>query len=58
MPPEEKPDNGLKINYHDLVDDRLADGVFRVDRSVYLNRQIFEEELIKVFDRHWRFLCH
>ena len=58
MPPEEKPDNGLKINYHDLVDDRLADGVFRVDRSVYLNRQIFEEELINVFERHWSFLCH
>ena len=41
-----------------LVDDRIADGVFRVDRSVYTDPGLFALELERVFERCWTFLCH
>ncbi len=41
-----------------LVDDRVADGVFRVDRAVYTDPGIFEREMAEIFGRCWVFLCH
>ena len=41
-----------------LVDDRVEDGVFRVDRAVYTDPELFARELEKIFERCWVFLCH
>ncbi len=41
-----------------LVDDRVAEGVFRVDRAVYTDPEIFEREMDSIFARCWVFLCH
>ena len=41
-----------------LVDDRVAEGVFRVDRAVYTDPEIFEREMDGIFARCWVFLCH
>lgn len=41
-----------------LVDDRVADGVFRVDRTVYTDPGIFEREMAAIFERCWVYLCH
>ena len=41
-----------------LVDDRVDDGMFRVDRAVYNDEQIFEREVSAIFERCWFFLCH
>lgn len=46
--------NGLA----DMVDDRVDEGVFRVDRSVYTEQDIFEMEVSKIFEKCWVFLCH
>lgn len=42
----------------DLVDSRIDEGVFRVDRRIYTDEQIFEQEVKKVFEQGWVFLCH
>lgn len=41
-----------------LVDDRIADGVFRIDRGVYLDEAIHEREMDVIFEQGWVFLCH
>ena len=41
-----------------LVDDRVAEGVFRVDRAVYTDPAIFEREMDSIFARCWVYLCH
>ena len=41
-----------------LIEDRLEDGVFRVDRSIYTRPEIFEAEMDRVFGRVWVYLCH
>ncbi|MBM3486835.1 MAG: Rieske 2Fe-2S domain-containing protein [Alphaproteobacteria bacterium] len=41
-----------------MVDDRIGDGVFRVDRSVYTDPAIFETEMAKIFEGNWVYLCH
>ena len=33
------------IRVADMIDDRSADGIFRVDRDIYLNPEVFEAEL-------------
>jgi p-cumate 2,3-dioxygenase alpha subunit len=40
-----------------ILDDR-EDGIFRVHRSVFVDREIFEQERAKVFDRSWLFAGH
>ena len=40
------------------IDDRPADGVFRVRRSIYLEPALFEQELDRIFGRVWIYLCH
>lgn len=41
-----------------LIDDRVSEGVFRVDRSVYTDKKIFELEIERIFEKGWVFLCH
>ena len=41
-----------------LLDDRPADKVFRVDRSIYTDPLVFEMEMERIFERTWQFLCH
>ena len=40
------------------VEDRLGDGVFRVDRGIYTDPAIFATEMDRVFGRVWVYLCH
>ena len=44
--------------YDGLVDDRVDEGVFRVDRSVYTSQRIFEDEIKHIFEKGWVYLCH
>ena len=41
-----------------LVDDRVDEGMFRVDRSVYTDEALFEKEIDRIFEKCWVFLCH
>jgi benzoate/toluate 1,2-dioxygenase alpha subunit len=42
-----------------LVDDRLAtDGVFRVDRQIYMDPAIFAREMDVFYENNWVYLCH
>ena len=40
-----------------ILDDR-EDGIFRVHRSVFVDREIFEEERARIFDCSWLFAGH
>jgi p-cumate 2,3-dioxygenase alpha subunit len=40
-----------------ILDDR-ADGIFRVHRSVFVDKKIFEQERARVFDKSWLFAGH
>ena len=44
--------------YDGLVDDRVDEGVFRVDRSIYTSQRIFEDEIKHIFEKGWVYLCH
>jgi benzoate/toluate 1,2-dioxygenase alpha subunit len=41
-----------------LVEDREAEGVFRIDRGIYTRPDIFDAELDRIFGRVWVYLCH
>ena len=41
-----------------LVDDRVDEGMFRVDGAVYTEQDIFEQEVTNIFEKCWVFLCH
>ena len=41
-----------------LVDDRVDEGVFRIDRSIYTDPELFEEEMVRIFEGGWVYLCH
>ena len=45
-------------NFTALVDDRVAEGVFRVDRSVYTDQEVFDAEMAQIFEGGWIYLCH
>ena len=47
-----------RIRFRDLVDDRVDEGVFRVDRSIYTDGAVFEAEIERIFEGGWVFLCH
>ncbi|MCY4487721.1 MAG: Rieske 2Fe-2S domain-containing protein [Deltaproteobacteria bacterium] len=44
--------------FRHLVDDRVDEGVFRVDRAVYTDEAVFEAEIERIFEGGWVFLCH
>jgi len=49
------------MDLHDIrpyVDDRPADGVFRVHSSVYADPALFELEQRHIFERTWNFIAH
>ncbi len=41
-----------------LVDDRLCEGVFRIDRRAFRDADLHEAEMALIFERRWNFLCH
>ena len=49
--------NGAR-DFAKYVDDRPGDGVFRVDREVYLDEEILEAEFESIFEGNWIYLCH
>ncbi len=44
--------------FRHLVDDRVDEGVFRVDRAVYTDDAVFQAEIERIFEGGWVFLCH
>jgi benzoate/toluate 1,2-dioxygenase alpha subunit len=48
----------LNKDFGALVDDREAEGIFRVDRSVYTDPEVFELEMARIFEGGWVYLCH
>ena len=52
-------DGTLGGNYFaSLVDDRVDEGVFRVDRAIYSDDSVFESEIRNIFEGGWVYLCH
>lgn len=51
-------DGSLTSTYAELVDDRPDDHVFRVDRAVYTDEDIFHAEIERLFENGWVYLCH
>lgn len=41
-----------------MIDDRPEEKIFRVDRDIYLDKDIFQAELTNIFEADWIFLCH
>ena len=41
-----------------LIDDRISEGVFRVDRQVYRDESLFALEMERIFESNWVYLCH
>ena len=48
----------FRDSFRDMVDDRVDEGIFRVDRAVYTDRAVFEAEIERIFEGGWVFLCH
>ncbi|MGK0169475.1 MAG: benzoate/toluate 1,2-dioxygenase alpha subunit [Gammaproteobacteria bacterium] len=46
------------VDFSALIDDRPADKVFRVDRAIYTDRDVFEAELEQIFEGSWVYLAH
>jgi benzoate/toluate 1,2-dioxygenase alpha subunit len=51
-------DRSNQGRYAAFIDDRPADGVFRVDRTVYNDPEVLEAEYRNIFEANWVFLCH
>lgn len=51
-------DGGLILTPAELVDDRVDQGIFRVDRSIYTDQAVFSAEMERIFERGWVYLCH
>lgn len=47
-----------RSGYSVLIDDRPDAGVFRIDRSIYNDPEILENEYRSIFEGGWLFLCH
>lgn len=41
-----------------MIDDRPLENVFRVKKSIYVDPDIFEMELDRIFSRIWNYVCH
>lgn len=40
------------------IDDRVDEGMFRIDRRIYRDRGLYEAEMDLIYERGWVFLCH
>ena len=50
--------NGQASGYSAYVEDRPGQGIFRVNRAIYTEDEIFEEEMARIFEHSWLYLCH
>lgn len=41
-----------------MIDDRPNERVFRIDRSIYTDPEVFEAEIKNIFEGGWVFACH
>ena len=41
-----------------FVDDRPGDGIFRVRRGAFVEPDLFEREMERIFQRCWIYICH
>ncbi|MBN9050645.1 MAG: Rieske 2Fe-2S domain-containing protein [Rhizobiales bacterium] len=46
------------LSPRELVDDRPADAVFRVNKQIYVDPDIFELEIERIFGKVWNYICH
>ena len=47
-----------RVDMHDLIVDDRVRGIFRVNRRVFTDLEILEEERREVFDRSWLYAGH
>ena len=40
------------------IDDRPGEGIFRVRRAAFVEHDLFEAEIERIFHRTWNYLCH
>ena len=50
--------NAAGSRYETMVDDRPEDGMFRIDRAVYTDDAVFEDEMRRIYEKSWVYLCH
>jgi benzoate/toluate 1,2-dioxygenase alpha subunit len=50
--------NNNLFNPDDYFDDRIEEGVCRVDRSIFTDEAIFELEIKNIFEANWVYLAH
>ena len=48
----------MKGKFSDYLDERPDDGIYRLDRRVFTDPEIFELEMKLVFEKTWLYLCH
>src|SRR5699024_10043651 len=41
-----------------MIDDRRDEGVYRVNRRMYIDETLYEKEVEELFENGWVFLCH
>ena len=46
------------LDYSSMVDDRTADGNFSINRSIYDDPDIFEDEISLIFEKTWIYVAH
>ena len=53
-----EPTRNCPVDLQHYVDDRVEDGIFRIDRAVYSDPELFELEMAAFFEHGWVFLAH
>lgn len=48
----------MKGKFAGYVDERPEEGLYRLDRRVFTDPEIFELEMKQVFEKTWLYLCH
>ncbi|MBT3410384.1 MAG: Rieske 2Fe-2S domain-containing protein [Gammaproteobacteria bacterium] len=46
------------IDFSSYIDERPDEGIYRVDRSIFTDPDLFELEMKYIFEKTWVFLCH
>ncbi|HIL94023.1 MAG TPA: benzoate 1,2-dioxygenase large subunit, partial [Cycloclasticus sp.] len=47
-----------QINFEDFLIDDKEKGIYRTDRKVFTDEDIFEMEMKTIFEKNWVYLCH